>query len=170
MRHHLLASPMRGLFGGRIRLFDHQLSVAYHACQRSRVRVLLSDEVGLGKTIEALLILHRMLLTGRVENALILVPPALVHQWLAEAYLRFNLVLRVMGSDTYEEGRLTSERRPPRACSTPSSLCVHSASRSAGLQRPRGYRPDRRGAPPAPDSDDFAPAHSWPKGPITSCS
>ena len=77
----LLASPMRGLFGGRIRLFDHQLSIAYHACQRSRVRVLLSDEVGLEQdAIEALLILHRMLLTGRVENALILVPPALVHQ------------------------------------------------------------------------------------------
>ena len=109
MRHQLLASPMRGLFGGRIRLFDHQLSIAYHACQRSRVRVLLSDEVGLGKTIEALLILHRMLLTGRVENALILVPPALVHQWLAEAYLRFNLVLRVMGSDTYEEGTIDVE-------------------------------------------------------------
>lgn len=109
MRHQLLASPMRGLFGGRIRLLDHQLSIAYHACQRQRVRVLLSDEVGLGKTIEALLILHRMLLTGRVENALILVPPALVHQWLAEAYLRFNLVLRVMGSDTYEEGTIDVE-------------------------------------------------------------
>lgn len=109
LRHQLLTSPMRGLFGGRIRLFDHQLYIAYHACQRQRVRVLLSDEVGLGKTIEALLILHRMLLTGRVENALILVPPALVHQWLAEAYLRFNLVLRVMGSDTYEEGTIDVE-------------------------------------------------------------
>ena len=97
IRHRMLSSPARGFTGGRIRLLDHQLSIAHDACERHRVRVLLADEVGLGKTIEALLILHRLLLTGRVETALILVPPALVHQWLAEAYLRFNLVLRVMG-------------------------------------------------------------------------
>lgn len=98
IRHRMLASPARGFLGGRIRFFDHQLSIAQDVCERHRVRVLLADEVGLGKTIEALLILHRLLLTGRVETALVLVPPALVHQWLAEAYLRFNLVLRVMGA------------------------------------------------------------------------
>lgn len=105
-RHALLASPARGFLGGRIQLFDHQLSIARDVCERHRVRVLLADEVGLGKTIEALLILHRLLLSGRVESALILVPPALVHQWLAEAYLRFNLVLQVMGEDTYEGGTI----------------------------------------------------------------
>ncbi|HIL08682.1 MAG TPA: hypothetical protein EYG11_08285, partial [Candidatus Latescibacteria bacterium] len=106
IRHRMLASPIRGFLGGRIRLFDHQLSIAREVCQRHSVRVLLADEVGLGKTIEALLVLHRLLLTGRVENALILVPPALVHQWLAEAYLRFNLLLRVMGEETYEGGTI----------------------------------------------------------------
>lgn len=106
IRNRLLASPARGFLGGRIRLFDHQLSIARDVCERHRVRVLLADEVGLGKTIEALLVLHRMLLTGRVESALILVPPALVHQWLAEAYLRFNLILRVMGGDTYGGGTI----------------------------------------------------------------
>ena len=106
IRHRMLSSPARGFAGGRIRLFDHQLSIARDVCERHRVRVLLADEVGLGKTIEALLILHRLLLTGRVETALILVPPALVHQWLAEAYLRFNLVLRVMG----EGGAIDVER------------------------------------------------------------
>ena len=106
IRHRMLASPIRGFLGGRIRLFDHQLSIAREVCQRHSVRVLLADEVGLGKTIEALLVLHRLLLTGRVENALILVPPALVHQWLAEAYLRFNLILRVMGEETYEGGTI----------------------------------------------------------------
>ena len=109
IRHRMLASPTRGFLGGRIRLFDHQLSIAQQVCQRRRARVLLADEVGLGKTIEALLILHRLLLTGRVENALILVPPALVHQWLAEAYLRFNLILRVMGEHTYEGGTIDVE-------------------------------------------------------------
>lgn len=101
IRHRMLSSPVRGLVGGRIRFFDHQLSIAHTVCQRHQIRVLLADEVGLGKTIEALLILHRLLLTGRIENALILVPPALVHQWLAEAYLRFNLVLHVIGDETY---------------------------------------------------------------------
>lgn len=100
IRHRMLSSPARGFLGGRIRLFDHQLSIARDVCERHRVRVLLADEVGLGKTIEALLILHRMLLSGRAERALVLVPPALVHQWLAEAYLRFNLILRVIGRDT----------------------------------------------------------------------
>lgn len=109
IRHRLLSSPARGFLGGRIRLFDHQLSIARDVCERHRARVLLADEVGLGKTIEALLILHRMLLTGRIENALILVPPALVHQWLAEAYLRFNLILRVVGDDTYGGGTVNPE-------------------------------------------------------------
>ncbi len=103
LRHAMLSSPARGFIGGRIQLFEHQLSIARDVCDRHRVRVLLADEVGLGKTIEALLILHRMLLTGRVERALVLVPPALVHQWLAEAYLRFNLILRVVGRDTWAD-------------------------------------------------------------------
>ncbi len=109
IRHRLLSSSARGFLGGRIRLFDHQLYIAQEVCDRHRLRVLLADEVGLGKTIEALLILHRLLLTGRVENVLILVPPSLVHQWLAEAYLRFNLVLRVMGEDTHGGGTIDLE-------------------------------------------------------------
>ena len=106
IRHKMLSSPARGFVGGRIRLFDHQLSIARDVCERHRIRVLLADEVGLGKTIEALLILHNLLLNDRVENALILVPPALVHQWLAEAYLRFNLVLSVMGDATHGGGTI----------------------------------------------------------------
>ena len=106
IQHQMLSSPARGFLGGRIQLFDHQLSIARDVCERHRVRVLLADEVGLGKTIEALLILHRMLLSGRIENALVLVPPALVHQWLAEAYLRFNLLLRVVGHDTHGGGTI----------------------------------------------------------------
>ena len=109
LRHRMLASPARGFLGGRIRLYDHQLSIARDVCERHHARVLLADEVGLGKTIEALLILHRMLLSDRIESALILVPPALVHQWLAEAYLRFNLVLRVIGDDTLGGGTIDPE-------------------------------------------------------------
>ena len=125
IRHRMLALPARGFLGGRIRLFDHQLSIAQDVCQRYRVRVLLADEVGLGKTIEALLILHRLLLTDRVENALILVPPALVHQWLAEAYLRFNLILRVMGEHTHAGGTIdvTSEDLPEQLLDAQLFIC-----------------------------------------------
>jgi ATP-dependent helicase HepA len=47
-----------------------------------------ADEVGLGKTIEACLIVHRLLLSGRAERVLILVPEHLVHQWFVELLRR----------------------------------------------------------------------------------
>lgn len=94
-RTFLCSSPLRGFLGGRIQLFPHQLFIASEVCKRHQVRVMLADEVGLGKTIEAALIIHRLLLTQRIERVLILTPPALVHQWFAELYLRFNLTFRV---------------------------------------------------------------------------
>ena len=101
LNYNLKSSPLRGFFGGRINLLDHQLSVAHRACSQNKVRVLLGDEVGLGKTIEALLIMHRLLLDNRINSAIIVVPSSLVHQWLAEAYLKFNLTLRVLGVEAY---------------------------------------------------------------------
>ncbi|MGI9239467.1 MAG: SNF2-related protein, partial [Verrucomicrobiales bacterium] len=80
-----------GFLGGRISLVPHQLSIASEVAGRFSPRVLLADEVGLGKTIEACLILHRMILTGRAERVLILVPDALVHQWFVELLRRFEL-------------------------------------------------------------------------------
>ncbi len=95
-RHRALSSPWRGFLGGRIELYPHQLYVAHEVCARHRARVLLTDEVGLGKTIEAALVIHRFLLTRRVERVLILVPPGLVHQWFAELYLRFHVSFRIV--------------------------------------------------------------------------
>ncbi|HJV22468.1 MAG TPA: RNA polymerase-associated protein RapA [Holophagaceae bacterium] len=84
-------SPVRGFLGGRIDLLPHQLSLAAEVASRLTPRVLLADEVGLGKTIEAGLILHRLLLTGRAHRVLILVPESLVHQWFVELLRRFSL-------------------------------------------------------------------------------
>jgi ATP-dependent helicase HepA len=70
--HHLRKSPVRGFVGGRIDLIPHQLYIAQEVANRHAPRVLLSDEVGLGKTIEACLILHRLLLSGRANRILIL--------------------------------------------------------------------------------------------------
>ncbi|MDK2749175.1 MAG: RNA polymerase-associated protein RapA [Halomonas meridiana] len=80
-----------GFAGPRIDLIPHQLYIADEVAGRHAPRVLLADEVGLGKTIEAGLILHRLLLAGRVERALILVPDSLTHQWLVELLRRFSL-------------------------------------------------------------------------------
>jgi ATP-dependent helicase HepA len=84
-------SEVRGFLGGRIDLLPHQLSIASEVANRIVPRVLLADEVGLGKTIEACLILHRLVLTGRARRVLILVPESLVHQWFLELLRRFNL-------------------------------------------------------------------------------
>jgi ATP-dependent helicase HepA len=101
-RYHarLHESGVHGLNGARIDLLPHQLYIAAQACNRMSTRVLLADEVGLGKTIEACLILHRLLLTGRVMRVLIVVPEALVHQWFVELLRRFNLSVAI-----YDEER-----------------------------------------------------------------
>lgn len=86
-----LRSETRGLLGGRIDLLPHQMSIAAEVTARLAPRVLLADEVGLGKTIEACLILHRLILTGRASRVLIVVPETLVHQWFLELLRRFSL-------------------------------------------------------------------------------
>ena len=90
-RQHLEYSPLKGLGGARTELLPYQLYIAHEVSRRPVPRVLLADEVGLGKTIEACLILHRQLLTGQASRVLILVPQALLNQWLVELLRRFNL-------------------------------------------------------------------------------
>lgn len=89
--HRISQNPALGLAGPKIDLIPHQLYIADEVSRRHAPRVLLADEVGLGKTIEAGLILHRLLLNGRAERALILVPDSLTHQWLVELLRRFAL-------------------------------------------------------------------------------
>ena len=84
-------SEVRGFLGGRIDLIPHQFYILNEVSNRQIPRVLLADEVGLGKTIEACLILQRLLATGRAKRALILVPESLTHQWFVELLRRFNL-------------------------------------------------------------------------------
>lgn len=88
-------SPILGFSGGRIDLIPHQFHIAAEVTARRAPRVLLSDETGLGKTIEACLILHRLVVTGAISRVLILVPESLVHQWFVELLRRFNLIFRI---------------------------------------------------------------------------
>lgn len=98
-RSRMQASPVRGFIGGRVGLIPHQMSIAAEVSARLLPRVLLADEVGLGKTIEAGLILHRLHLTGRASRILILVPDALPHQWFIELLRRFNLMLSLFDEE-----------------------------------------------------------------------
>ena len=93
------ASRVRGLTGARMDLIPHQLFIAHEVSRRRVPRVLLADEVGLGKTIEACLIVHRLLLTGRAKRILIVVPEALVHQWFVELLRRFNFKFSIFDEE-----------------------------------------------------------------------
>jgi ATP-dependent helicase HepA len=86
------AGGLGSFLGGRIQLFPHQLYVAERACHSDPVRWLLADEVGLGKTVEACLILNRLLHTGRAERTLIVAPETLVLQWLGELWRKYHQV------------------------------------------------------------------------------
>lgn len=92
-------SAVNGFIGGRIDLIPHQLYIAHEVSSRYSPRVLLSDQVGLGKTIEACLILHRLLLNGRISRVIILVPESLVHQWFVEVLRRFNLWFNIFDEE-----------------------------------------------------------------------
>jgi len=93
------SSGISGLIGARTRLIPHQLYIANEVASRYAPRVLLADEVGLGKTIEAGMILHQQINRGRANRVLIIVPDALIHQWLVELLRRFNLFFSIFDEE-----------------------------------------------------------------------
>ncbi|CAI8295159.1 MAG: RNA polymerase-associated protein RapA [Opitutia bacterium UBA7350] len=123
--------PVSGMMGGRIELIPHQLYIAKEVANRYAPRVLLADEVGLGKTIEACLILHRLILTGRARRVLILLPESLQHQWLIELLRRFNLWFTLVDTETEVEGDPFSEQQL-FICSLP-GLVKHRALSAAAV-------------------------------------
>lgn len=92
-------STLNGLQGPRVSLIPHQLHIASEVGRRHAPRVLLADEVGLGKTIEAGLIIHQQLNAGLAKRVLVVVPETLQHQWLVEMMRRFNLFFSVFDEE-----------------------------------------------------------------------
>ncbi|WNL45166.1 RNA polymerase-associated protein RapA [Dyella sp. BiH032] len=101
-----------GLGAARIGLVPHQLRVAGIAAARRPPRVLLADEVGLGKTIEAGMILARQLATGRAQRVLVLLPDTLVYQWFVELRRRFNLSFAIYDEERCEALELNDDGNP----------------------------------------------------------
>lgn len=100
--HQYMQSPLRGLMGPRVSLIPHQFHIAQQTSSQWQPRVMLADEVGLGKTIEAGLIVHKLLIEQHISRVLIVVPEPLVNQWLVEMLRRFNLPVRIFNTEQCE--------------------------------------------------------------------
>jgi ATP-dependent helicase HepA len=108
-----MRSPAWGLASARIDLIAHQLRVAGIVSQRRPPRALLADEVGLGKTIEAGMILARQIAAGRAQRVLVLAPPSLTTQWFVELLRRFNLQFALFDEERCEAIEVADAARNP---------------------------------------------------------
>ncbi|HET9234141.1 MAG TPA: SNF2-related protein, partial [Candidatus Eisenbacteria bacterium] len=97
------AKGLGSFLGGRIEIFPHQIHVAEQAVATDPVRWLLADEVGLGKTVEACLILSHLARARRADRILIVAPASLTVQWLGELYRKFHQVFVLLDKDRRQD-------------------------------------------------------------------
>lgn len=117
---------MPGLFSANIDLYPHQVEVVRRVLEDPIQRYLLADEVGLGKTIEAGVILRQYLLDEPDGQALVVVPRPLLKQWQQELETKFHL--------TNEVKLLTVEDLPSYRCDTlPGFLILDEAQHIAAM-------------------------------------
>ncbi len=88
--------PIASPFHGAVQVEDYQLVPLLKALQMPRVSLLIADDVGLGKTIEAGLILSELLLRRRIQRVLILTPASLRLQWRDEMWDKFSLHFNIV--------------------------------------------------------------------------
>jgi ATP-dependent helicase HepA len=91
------------ILGARAQWLPHQVDVATRAVDRDPVRLLLADEVGLGKTVEAALIYAALRQEGRADRVLILTPDSLCIQWLGEVYRKAHELLVLLDEQRLED-------------------------------------------------------------------
>ena len=92
--------PLLGIWNSAIQVHAYQLEPVLKALAMPRVSLLLADGVGLGKTIQAGLVLEELLLRRRIRRILVLCPAMLQRQWQYELRRKFNLDFRVIDSDS----------------------------------------------------------------------
>ena len=98
--------PIASPFHGAIQVEDYQLVPLLKALRMPRVNLLIADDVGLGKTVEAGLILSELLLRRRIQRVLILTPASLRMQWQEAMWQKFSLPF-----DLVDRGQTQSLRR-----------------------------------------------------------
>jgi superfamily II DNA or RNA helicase len=86
-------------FHGGFELEEYQLEPLVRAIEMPRVNLLIADDVGLGKTIEAGLVLVEMALRARVRNCLVVCPSSLQLKWQADMFEKFGLEFRIVNAD-----------------------------------------------------------------------
>ena len=99
------ADALGALFASRVYVKPHQVSVAHQVLSAPQPRFVLADEVGLGKTIEAGLVLSALLHAGLVKRCLVVAPSHLTVQWLAELFHKFNLLFTLMDPERAKDDR-----------------------------------------------------------------
>lgn len=126
--------------GDHAALFPHQERAFLDALSRWPVRVLLADEVGLGKTFEAGAVLKYLLKHTAARTALVLAPKGVIHQWQAELREHFELDAWVFDSGRRAmvspdgEARLLGRDEPVLSPSTP-AITIMSAQYARGSRR-----------------------------------
>ncbi|GAX61717.1 superfamily II DNA/RNA helicase, SNF2 family [Candidatus Scalindua japonica] len=102
---HLLLAPMES----NVIPLPHQITALSRTMSGDRVRYLLADEVGLGKTIEAGLVLRELKLRGLARRILIVAPKGIVTQWVSEMQTHFNEKFQlILGEDLKTLGKVSS--------------------------------------------------------------
>lgn len=91
----LLQSPFRS----GIEIQDYQLDPLVRAIDMARVNLLIADDVGLGKTIEAGLVIQEMIVRHRARTVLIVCPASLQMKWRSEMHEKFGLEFRIVDTD-----------------------------------------------------------------------
>jgi len=95
--------------GGNLIILPHQIYALSRALEGYQIRYLLADEVGLGKTIEAGLIMQELKLRGLVHRILLVTPKGLVLQWIQEMRLRFNESFELVAPAVFSGEYMSSE-------------------------------------------------------------
>jgi len=111
--------PVSSPFHGAVEIESYQLVPLLKALRMPRVNLMIADDVGLGKTIEAGLILSELLIRRRINRVLILTPASLRIQWRDEMWSKFSLPFDVIDRDATLKlkRRLGVDANPWRCCS-----------------------------------------------------
>ena len=92
-------------FRSGVSIEDYQLDPLVRAIDMARTNLLIADDVGLGKTIEAGLVIQEMLLRHRARTILVLCPSSLQEKWRSEMAEKFGLEFRIIDTDSVKRSR-----------------------------------------------------------------
>ena len=101
----------KGFLGAKVNLIPHQVYLANEVLTSPSPKFMLCDEVGLGKTIEASLVIHSLIQQELTQSALIVVPESLVNQWFVELFKKFSLSFKAVSLENIEDLDITNSQR-----------------------------------------------------------